>query len=303
MRSGRRHWRSHPGSCLWFLTLAAVGVAGSAAAVGCDKGQGSPAAPAKDGVAPGGKASGAGTGVVSFEQVFRDLGWYNNINRDLEAVQQDARLRLESFGRELNDVLAQKRQEIAAAQRLTPQQTEDLNNNRNLDKLPLTPEQQQELLRVLNSIPNLDQQARTAANRVLQERQNQLVATYRDAAKPSVRRVAEANGMTAVLPLETMAYYADTINLTNRVIDDLRQNPPVIKVPDAPKVNLPRAWTLFGPAGTQPTTLPTSQPAVGPAMPGPTTPATPAAPGVWAPAAPPGTRPPASQPALPRPPR
>jgi Skp family chaperone for outer membrane proteins len=235
--------------------LAAAGVAAGLAAGGCDKNGG------KDAKAtPTATAAPAGAvGVVDYDRVFQDLGWRDEVTKSLQGTETTLRMTLDSYGRDIARALDERRVAIARAANLNPRQVDDLHNNRDLDKLPLSPQQKEELFRSLSIAQQYGQNAQANAQRIMNDRQRQVSAKYRDSVKPAVRRVAETNGMSVMITAsDAVVFYSSTVDMTNKVVDDLRAARPPHDLPDAPKLDplLPRVQLNAPPAPPPPTTGP-----------------------------------------------
>lgn len=223
---------------------------------GCDKGGGKPPPP---------PAAGAATvGVVDYDRVFKDMQWINEIDKDLTGTKSELQTALNAFGEELTKAVNLEKAKIAKAGGLTDTEITNLNANKDLDKLKLSPELKYQLSQTLGNAygqGGLAQQAQAKANQIFEERKAKLFGTYRDSLKPSVRRVAENNGLLMVVTqVDSVVYASPTVDMTNKVIDDLRQSPPPHTLPEPEKFPMPKGPIQLT---NLPTTGPTT-PTVGP---------------------------------------
>jgi Skp family chaperone for outer membrane proteins len=216
--------------------------------LGCDKGD-------KDKPVA---AAGAAVGVVDYDRVFADIGWKATIQKDLEATKQNYKFRFDSFTNELNNALKDKRAQIAAAARMTPKDAEDfakVKDVKELDKFKLSQAQKDEFVQAVANANAYAQRAGQVADQMLRQREQQLGQAHLDALKAPVRRVAENSGASVVMPSSSVSYFATGVDLTNKVVDDLRSAAPTINVPPAQPLDLPKVQI-----GVPPTTGPATQP-------------------------------------------
>ena len=238
--------------------VAAVGLSTALALVaGCDKGSTNKSNPPP--------AAGAPTvGVVDYDRVFKDMQWVNEIDKDLTGTKSELKTALDAFGEQLTTAVNAEKAKIAKAGGLNDTEIANLNANKDLDKLKLSPELRIQLNQAMVNAygqNGLAQQAQAKANQILEERRVRLLSTYRESLKPSVRRVAENNGLLMmVTPVDSVVFYAPSVDMTNKVIDDLRQAPPPHNLPEPEKFPMPKGPIQLT---AVPTTAPTA-PAVGP---------------------------------------
>jgi Skp family chaperone for outer membrane proteins len=198
----------------------------------------------------------AEVGVVDFERVFKELGWVDEINSSLQKTKAEYAQKIQSFKGELDAALKTTRTRIADAAQLNKKQREDLENGRDLDKLPLTGRQWYEHEQSKVNIVQGLQGFAGRADQLLQIWQNQMVSVCRESMQPSVRRVSEAAGVSIVLNSAQVPYFGSTVNLTNKVIDDLRSAPPPRTLPDPPTLEIPKIQI----ATPEPSAAPTGKP-------------------------------------------
>src|SRR2546423_12077025 len=112
-----------------------------ATALGCDKG-GSAAAPAAK--------SASGVAVVDVEKVARAMRWNESIEKDLRSADAEFKAQLEARTRALAQAVQERKRQIAQAAQLKPEQIDALlaaKDVRELEKLPLAPQQKDEIVR------------------------------------------------------------------------------------------------------------------------------------------------------------
>ena len=246
-----------------FLVPAALVGAAILPLAGCDKGGGPGGTPAT-GAPAGGQAKAGGVGLVDYDRVFDSVQWKAELNRSLNATKETYRVALESFLRDVDNAVKDKKAQIARnTPRLTAQQIDDLNKNKDLDKLPLSADQKQELFATLQNANYYVNQGNQYASTMFQRRQQELVTTYKQSLNPIIRRVAKANGITMVVtPVENVVYWDGDVDLTEKVVDEVQKSPPAHPVSDAQKLTFPKFESITAPPAptTGPAALPTSQP-------------------------------------------
>jgi Skp family chaperone for outer membrane proteins len=230
-----------------FLIPVAIAGAVVLPLAGCDK---------KDGTSNPTSASNKQTvGIIDYDRVFTDVGWKGELDRSLQVTQQDYKIAFDAFVHDIDRAVSEKKKEIAVKARLTPAQTAQLERNEKLDELKLTPELQQQLFATLQNRSNYLNQANGYATNMLRQRRDQLIGIYKQALNPIIRRVSDANGMTVVLiPLDNIAYYSGTADISSKVVDEFQKSPPPHNVPDAPKLSFPKVESISAPPA--PTTAP-----------------------------------------------
>ncbi len=219
--------------------------AGSIALSGCKE----------EGGGGGGKsADGAErVGVVNLDQVAIDLGWKAKI-------ETNAKTQVEQLQKELVQVAATYRQQLADKKKsFAPG-----------DKDPLTAEQQQTLIQMINNYNQIIQALDQQAGKSFQEYSQVSMGRYRDALMPIVRQVAQEKHVGVVLtPMAGNPVYVDpAVDITNAVVDAARKNEP--KITEVPMAHL----NLTNVPADLPSTLPTpsaTQPSAGGSATKPTT--------------------------------
>jgi Skp family chaperone for outer membrane proteins len=226
------------------ISLAAM-IAG--ALPGCDQGKtdnsaAQPATPAK---------AAQTVGVLDIDKVAKQQGWDSEMQSTLKATDTAVKQEIQDKLQQIVNAVIQKRKDIAYDAKLTSDQMTALDNAKDredLMKLGLTSKQIDDLVQGSAQIQTAQQQASNAYQQFMQQRLSAIRGAYRDALGPVIRRVADANDCSMVLlPSDSLIYYSETTDLTNKVIDELQKSPPL-------KVNLP---DIPHPTAT---TLPASQP-------------------------------------------
>ena len=220
---------------------------------GCDKG--TPDKPATPPSAEQGKAGYGSVGVVDTQKLLDSTGWTTEKMKDDASLKSSFSREIESYRLQLKKLIEEKKASISRISKLNPQQIDDLNRERDLDKLPITREQLTELATVLqNANGNLQGQVETA-NRIASERQQAVGKMYSDALSPVVRRVAQGVGLQTIIPKQVAIYSDNAIDLTDKVVDELQKSPPARNFPPIPSLNLPTPTLQDSPL-TRPTTGP-----------------------------------------------
>lgn len=236
------------------LVLAAA-LAGSLAG-GCDKTE--TKAPDPNAAAPKPVAGAGGVAVVDIDQVAKALKWDEAIASDLAVAEDNAKRHLQSRFGDLQKLIEDRKKDMATTSRLTQQQRDDLMANRNLDKLPLTGEQKNELAIILQGANQYVQFGQQRAQQFYGERRAALINAYRDAIKPTVSNLAAATNMHVFTYQDgQMLYVEPAAELTTKVIAELQKKPVSPNIPPKKDFDIPKPE--LGPTG--PTTAPSVAPA------------------------------------------
>jgi Skp family chaperone for outer membrane proteins len=201
-------------------------------------------------------ASSPPIGVVDLDRVGRAMGWQDEAQKNLQATEAELKRVIESRLHAVQNTFEQKKKDIGNANNLTAAQITALNDAKDksdLVKLGLTDKQIDDLIQASNAVQSEAAQSNAAFQQFMQQRRLEIQSAYRQAISPAVRRVAVANGRTAVFePLPGLIYSDPANDLTDKVIDDLQKSAPI-------KVALPEV-----PHGLETTTtipsIPTTQP-------------------------------------------
>jgi len=191
----------------------------------------------------GGGASKPGTvGIVDLDQVSKEVGWATEIDDDKKAAEQDVNSQFQVFVTSVQNAWTERRKAIGEGAHLTADQLKTINapqiNGDDFQKLPLSKDQKDDFLHSANEASQTLNQARQMAQQKLQEREGRVIDSYREAMKPSVRKVAGTAGVTVVLPPQSVFFYDPIVDLSNQVVDDLRKAMPPHTMPAMPKLNL-----------------------------------------------------------------
>lgn len=213
--------------------IALTSLGGLTALVGCDKGTtATPSTPAA--------AAANVTGVVDLDKVADAVGWKSEINKDNETAKAELTRQLTAFIKEVTDKVSQHKADLIKSANLNTAQADDLNKGINIDKLPLTKEQVSTLVLIVQNGNQYIQGADQRAGQMLQGRGFEILNSYRKATQPIVRQVAEQNGMSVVLvKTDAIFHSASSVDITDKVIDAVRANPPKITYPGMPDMKLP----------------------------------------------------------------
>lgn len=240
------------------LSLAAVG--------GCDKG-GNSAATQPSGPSASGERHTV-VGVVDINKIITTNNWAVELNNDQQVALAELKRQAESYMNQLNAQMSDLKARVGRAAKLTPAQVDDLNRNQNLDALPLTAAQKQELGVAIYAYQQAARGVEQQAQSLLNARQQQITAGWVNAMQPVIRRVAEAKKVNVVFRkvpnnIDIVVWHDDSVEITNPVIDELAKgsvqrppNPPLPKLELQPVnlTELPKAPTTAPavPAATAP---------------------------------------------------
>jgi Skp family chaperone for outer membrane proteins len=232
--------------------IAGLGLAAVLPILGCDKKPADQPAPAT--TTPPPAAKGPSIGVVDVEKVMADLGWTRDRASRAEAINLDLGREVQSLFNQLTTIAEGKKQTLIKDAKLSKEQIEQLNKGE-LDKLPLNNEQRNDFTNAMITMNNFANQAKQRQELVLRSWVNEANATYVTQMQPAIRRAAEAAGVSVVIPSNLALYQAPTVNLSDKVVDDLRGTTPA-NLPATPRlgmsINMDSATTQ--PAATSPST-------------------------------------------------
>jgi Skp family chaperone for outer membrane proteins len=201
------------------------------------------------GIAPAGKDEGdaqpkTGTvAIVDLDLVSKQVGWAAEIDDDRKAAAAEVNSQFTVYVASVQNAWSAERKAIGQAANLDPEQLQVITSAR-IDgeafrKLPLTRDQREQFLRCANEVSQALSSAREIAKETLSKREARVVDSYREAMKPSVRRVAKAAGISVVIPPNTAFYYDPSADISDQVVEELRKQMPEHTMPAMPKLNWP----------------------------------------------------------------
>jgi Skp family chaperone for outer membrane proteins len=179
--------------------------------------------------------------IVDLDEVSKSVGWTTDIEDDRKAAEGEVNREFQVLVESVRKAWVDKRNAIGAAAHLKDDQLKILNadsvNGDDFQKLPLSKEQKDDFLRSANEAAQFVQVSKQQAQQTLQQREGRVLDGYREAIKPSVRRVANDKGFTVVVPPQSVFYFDPTVDLSNLVVDDLRKQMPQVTKPAMPKMS------------------------------------------------------------------
>ena len=215
-------------------------------------------------------------GVVDPERVARALGWSDQVQKNVQASENDARGQVEAHLAPFKATFEQTKKDIAAQAHLTPDQINTLNtkpvSRQEMEKMGMTATQIDELLHAGQVWQGDAQAATNIARQVLGQHNVEIQNAYREAIGPVIRRVANANGRTAIFTPNQIAYFDPSADLTDKVVEEVQKTPTIkLTLPEMPHLEFPAnagaptAGPATLPAGPMlpsvtPTTGPTTKP-------------------------------------------
>ena len=171
-----------------------------------------------------------GLAVLDLDKVATAMGWMEEMKTSIQATSTELRGQLEEVHRGMLQSIDDAKKQIAAEAKLTDEQTKVLTtakDQRELDELPLSKEQRQKLVQIVDKASASWQTALNNYQQALQGRRANLVQSYRDMIRPAARRVAAAHGMTVVLATsDNIIYSEQSADITDEVIDELQKTLP-----------------------------------------------------------------------------
>jgi Skp family chaperone for outer membrane proteins len=248
-----------------FIILVAVcGLAGIL--VSCNKDSGSSSSSSGN--------SGGAIAMVDPDRVTEAIGWNQEVRKNLEQAQTEARRQIEAHIEPSKTAFERKKAEVFAAAKLTPEQIQSLNTKRTtraeMVAIGLSNQQIDDLL-ASGSVWQTELSNAQSAMQQAMARQNQAIqAAFRDALSPIIRQVAKDRGRVAVFMPTQAVWFDSSVDITDDVVKEIQKRPSVkLTLPEMPKLEWAASQPTTGPAA--PTTMP-SGPAViapPPTQPGP----------------------------------
>lgn len=203
---------------------------------------------------PGSKVTGT-IGFVDLDRVSSQINWKTEFDNDLKTAQVEASRQFKVFQDTVAAAWEAKKKEIATSAHLNADQTKILSsmNGPEIQKLPLTQAQKDEFGQSYRQATEALNQANQLATQTLNQREGKILESFREAMKPSVRRVAMAANISMVIAPPPQAnpvfYYDPSVDLTDQVVDDMRKAMPQHTLPEMPKLNFPNEFK-FSPLPT-----------------------------------------------------
>jgi Skp family chaperone for outer membrane proteins len=233
---------------------------------GCNKDSGSSSA--------GKTTAGTNIGVVDPTRVFRAIGWGDELQKNIQAADNELRKQAEAHLAPARATFEQKKKDIFAEAKLTQPQIDILNTKAtgraDMEKMGLSAKQIEDLIQASSAWRNELQLSNNVIQQAMSQRNAQLQAIVNETIAPVIRRVANANGRVAVFVPQQLAYFDPSVDMTDKVTDELQKNPSIkLTLPEMPRVEFPTSQPAIGapttaPAGPLPsstgTTPPTTQP-------------------------------------------
>jgi Skp family chaperone for outer membrane proteins len=245
-----RNHRSQPARSLprprrgFAAAVTALALGGLVLGAGCNKGDSSnPGSPGGN----AGKVTGT-IGFVDLDKVSAQIQWKADFENDFNAAKREAERQLTVFKDSVMAAWDTKKKDVAAAAHLNAEQVKALNgmNGQEIQKLPLTQAQKDDLGQSFAQANQALNAAQQKANQALSQREQKILESFREAMRPSVRRVAMAANISMVIAPPPNAnpvfYYDPSVDLTDQVVDDMRKAMPQHTLPEMPKLNLPTDW-------------------------------------------------------------
>jgi Skp family chaperone for outer membrane proteins len=178
--------------------------------------------------------------VVDMGQIAKDLGWIDQMNANLTALNNRMRDQVAETGRSYDAVIHKIEQGF-------PLQPDG----------KLSPAQQQTIADMSSYAQRIVTQMESAAQSAIDGYHQQCLDQYRDAIMPVVRDVATARKMSVVIDnSNTMLFHDPAVDLTAAVSAAARENIPALTPIPLPNLPQPPALSVPSTAQTAPSTAP-----------------------------------------------
>jgi len=170
---------------------------------------------------------GHGVAVVDLDKVAQSLGWLEELSRSLQSTDTELRAQIDQIARTSVQSIENAKKEVSTEAKLTADQIQQLNeiqDLRDLTKLPFSQVQREKLIQTLNQANTTLQNAQTSYQQLMQQRRVELVRTYRDRVRPAAQQVAAEAGYSVVLTPGDQMLYFDTgsADITEKVIAKIK---------------------------------------------------------------------------------
>jgi len=170
---------------------------------------------------------GHGVAVVDLDKVAQSLGWLEELSRSLQSTDTELRAQIDQIARTSVQSIENAKKEVSTEAKLTADQIQQLNeiqDLRDLTKLPFSQVQREKLIQTLNQANTTLQNAQTSYQQLMQQRRVELVRTYRDRVRPAAQQVAAEAGYSVVLTPGDQMLYFDTASadITEKVIAKIK---------------------------------------------------------------------------------
>jgi Skp family chaperone for outer membrane proteins len=213
------------------VLLGALAIAGA----GCNK---------EDASSGTAKSSAAANPVatVNIETVFKTMGWGDEIDKIVKQSNTEILAEIEPRMKVLRDNVEAKKKDLAKAVGASVEAISGAKTRDDLEKLGLNNKQLEEYGLANAAAQQTAQQLNYTFQQQSMQRRQVVTAAYREALQTVIRRVATANNRSIVIamPNQAILFSDATVDLTEKVQDDLQKNPPIkISVPDMPPIQ----WT------------------------------------------------------------
>jgi Skp family chaperone for outer membrane proteins len=214
-------------------------------------------------------AGGSSIGVVDPDRVFRAMGWGDEVQKNVNAAENELRRQVEAHLAPMRAAFEQKKAGIFSDAKLTKEQIDAINTKpttrAEMEKMGLTPKQIEDLFQGGAVWQSEVRSANAAAQQVSSQRNAGIQNNYRDTVAPVIRRVASNNGRTVIFTPAQLAYFDPSVDLTDKVVDEIQKTPSIkLTLPEMPKVDFGamQAGVPAGPttAPAGPMSAPTSRP-------------------------------------------
>jgi Skp family chaperone for outer membrane proteins len=198
-----------------------------------------------------------GMAVVDMDKVAQMIGWQDTMSEQSKAVEKDLLDQLNAYQAGLAQAMIDRENALADEASLSADQKQQLQRAgtiNDLERVPLSHEQREELLKNIKEINQARLTAQSHSREVFEHYQAALLDSYRQEIKPAVSRVAFDEGYTLVtVPQSNLVYVDPSVDITEKVARLLKKDMPAPKQPEKPTLDLP-------PFKLPPLVAPTSRP-------------------------------------------
>jgi Skp family chaperone for outer membrane proteins len=208
--------------------------------------------------------------MVNPSRITEEVGWNTEVRKNLQDAEASARKQIDARIAPSRTAFEQKKAEIFAAAKLTPQQISDINSRRitkgEMMKMGMSEQQVDDLLAAGTVWQSEVTNAQSALQQTMSRQTTAIQGMLNELLSPLIRQVAKDKGRAAVFMPTQGIWFDASLDITDDVIKEIQKRPSMkLTLPDMPKLE----WSASQPAGG-----PTSMPSAATTMPGISAPAT-----------------------------
>ena len=228
---------------------------------GCNKDSGS-GSPSSSG------SGGSGIAMVDPDRVIDAVGWKADVNKNIQQAQTEITQQIKAHLAPSESAFEQKKAEIFAAAKLTPEQIKTINTKPTtrveMAAMGLTNQQLDDLMASGTVWQAEVNNGRSAMQQAMNRQNAAIQNALRESLFPIIRQVAKDRGRIAVFTPQQAAWFDASVDITDDVVKEIQKRPAAkLTLPDMPRLEWNAGQPTTGP--TVSATMP-SGPAIAPTI-------------------------------------